>query len=156
VKHYHPSLKEVVTENSNYEWLEANISGFYIGDFVDSENQTGSISSPSFNIFSKSSESEYGTFSYQEATIFIEQADENELQNLIGEFPVGNINYYDSARTFITLKINDKIYNNLLVLLTSNIKFLSIKVAIPVWDDKEAKCLPLLKYQITYKEECGF
>ncbi|MEZ9234935.1 hypothetical protein [Shewanella sp. 10N.286.52.A9] len=150
---HHPSLDEVLEERSDYEWLEANISGFSLGNFADSENEKGDIITSSFSLFSGLSNSEYGTYSYKRATISIEEAEESLLQNLEGKFPLGSINYDDAERTFITIRLSKKLYSSLLTLLTNNIDNLIIKIAIPKWDDSEAKCLPLLKYQITYKQE---
>ena len=150
---HHPSLDEVLKESCNYEWLEANVTGFVLGDFADSENELGEISSPSFNVLANFSESEHGTYSFVKATINVELAQDNSLQNLEGEFPLGSINYYDQERTFITIRLSNKIYDKLMFLLVNNINNLCIKFALPVWDNPEVKCLPLLKYQITYKQD---
>tara|TARA_Y100000780_G_C13694809_1_gene421103 strand:+ start:12273 stop:12740 length:468 start_codon:yes stop_codon:yes gene_type:complete len=141
---HHPSLEEVLEERSDYEWLEANLSGFFLGDYVDSENEKGDISSPSFSLLSGPSNSEYEVFAYEKATISIERAEESSLQNLKGKSPLGSINFYDSEKTFITLRLSKEIYSNLLTLITNDIKNLSIKIAIPRWENTEEKCLPLV------------
>ncbi len=148
----HPSLENILQERCSYEWLDLIITGFFLGDFVDAENEKGSISSPRFNLFSGASESEHGTYSFENTTIQIEQSDESELQNLNGEKPIGSINYYDAENVGVTIKINEKLYSNLCYLLTNNIENVSLKIAIPVWGNAEAKCLPLLKYKLTYEE----
>jgi len=150
---HHPSLDEVINENCTYEWIEINVTGFVLSDFADSDNELGEISSPSFNVLASSSESEYGTYSFEKATINIELAQDTSLENLEGKFPLGSINYYDNERTFITIRLSNKIYDHLMLLLVNNINNLCIKLALPVWDNPETKCLPLLKYQIVYKQE---
>lgn len=150
---HHPSLEEVLEERSDYEWLETNITGFLLSDAADSENEKGNISSPSISLFSSQSNSEYGTFSYKKSTIKIEEAEENTLQNLEGKSPLGSINFYDADQTFIVLPISKKLYISLLPLLSNDIDNLCIRIAIPMWANPETKCLPLLKYQITYKQD---
>jgi len=150
---HHPSLVEVLQARCNYEWLEVDISGFFFGDFVDAQNGKGNVSSPSFYLISAPAQSEYGTFSFAKATIYMEQVRESELQNLIGDMPLGSFNFYEEESAGITVKVSNKIYNNLFDLLTNNMENISLKIAIPKWSDTEAKCLPLLKYQLTYEQE---
>jgi len=146
-----PSLNDIKNERCNYEWLETNISGFFLGDFVDSENEKSSISNPDFYLFSNASESEYGSIFFENAIITVKQAEEDKLQNLEGENPLGSINYYDKENSGITIFVASIIYNNLINLLTHNINNINLKVAIPIWKDENIKFLPLFKYQLTYK-----
>jgi len=150
---YHPSLDEVLKEHCNYEWLETDISGFFIGDFADSENEKGSISRPEFLMFSNASESEYGSISFERAIISIYLAKDDELQNLKGDTPLGSINYYDKDDSGININVSSKIYSHLVNLLVHDIDNISLKVAIPIWSDTSSKSLPLLKYQLVYKNE---
>jgi len=149
---HHPSLKEVVDDCADYEWLDVSINGFSLGDFADSENGIGSISSPSFRLFSGASRSEFGTYSFRNAVIDVELAKDSDLQNLKGEFPLGSINYYDTECVVIVIKISNEIYNHLLQLLLHKVENFCLKIGIPVWKDTTAKCLPLMKYQVSYKE----
>jgi hypothetical protein len=149
---HHPSLKEVIEKECGYEWLTLDICGFFIGDFADSENGKGKVSSPSFSLASNKSESEYGTYSFHKSSISIVQASEVDLNNLKGKFPLGSVNFYDEELASISIALSEKIYCNLINLLCHNTENLVIKVAIPKWHDKDCKCLPLIKYQVTYHQ----
>jgi hypothetical protein len=149
---HHPALEEVLEDACNYEWMRLHVCGFFLGDFADAENGIGEVSSPSFVLLSGPSESEQGSYSFQQSSINIIQARDDELNNLNGKFPLGSVNYYEDERVFITIALSEKIYSNLIILLCHNIENLSVKVAITKWKDEACKCLPLIKYQITYNE----
>ncbi|MBL4782647.1 MAG: hypothetical protein JKX92_10430 [Porticoccaceae bacterium] len=148
----HPSLAEVLDDQSDNEWLEVNITGFSVGDYADVENGKGQISSPSFNLSVGPSESEYGTISFNNGAVSIYKISNEALQNLEGEKPLGSINYYDPEHSGITLNLNESLYQNLIGLL-SGLRGLSLRVSFPSLDNKEVKCLPLLSYQLIYKQE---
>ena len=149
----HPSLAEVMKGDPSDEWLSVNIRGFSIGDYPDAENELGSISSPQFNLLLDASESEYGTVSFNNGVVYINQISNEDIQNLNGEKPIGSINFYDSAHTGITVNINASLYKNLISVISSNYDSLSLKVAFPSLEDKNIKCLPLMSYQLVYNQE---
>lgn len=148
----HPSLADVLKERPNNEWLDVNIIGFSIGDYAAAENGKGQISNPCFNLAVGRCQSEYGTISLSKGVVYVSNTSNEALQNLEGEKPLGSINYYDPDFCGISLNLNELLYQNLIGLL-SNFSRLSLRVSFPTLDDKEVKCLPLLSYQLVYKEE---
>lgn len=148
----HPSLAEVLEDQPGNEWLDVNITGFSIADYVDAENGKGQISSPVFNLLVGPSESEYGTISFNSGAVSICKISNEALQSLEGEKPLGSINYYDPEYSGITLNLNDSLYQNLIGLLSS-LSGLSLRISFPSLDNKKVKCLPLLSYQFIYKQE---
>lgn len=154
----HPHLREVIEEDSRYEWISLSFSGFGIANQVDSENF--SYGSPvlddlSFWLKGTACKSEFGTYSFESVRVNLSSVDSNCLENLVGDRPLGSINYYDSEFVNINLSIMPQIYSNLLSLIASDIELLNIRVAIPVWKVKEAKVLPILKYQLIYEKEAS-
>ena len=153
---YHPSLSEVLNEPTGlngFEWLTLNIEKFTFGCFSDAENEKGDITATGFNLYSCGCCSEYGTVDLKEAVIGISPCKNSQLENLDGRHPIGSINYYGPDTANITIKIPEETYTNLLLFLANNFKGLAVKVAIPIWDDAEAKCLPIIKYQLIYESE---
>jgi hypothetical protein len=153
--HHHPSLDEVIKDDSSYEWISLKIIGFAIGDYADAEHAefNSSVSDPSFSLQSSACISEYGTYSFKSVHINLSLVSSESLEKLEGKTPLGLVNYYDPEMVHINLPLKPQIYNNLLALIVSDISLLKITVAIPIWKDKEAKCLPLEKYQVMYKKE---
>lgn len=146
----HPSLEDILQERCLDEWIDFSITGLSLGDFVDSENSLGSISNPSLILHASESSSELGTFSFSEATIGLHRANESELQNLEGKWPVGCINYYEDAS--IGINVNPALYDQLILFLPSGFNKLQVRVCLPKLKDSEVKCLPILRYQIVYKD----
>lgn len=147
---HHPSLEEILQERCLDEWIHFSIIGISLGDFVDSENSLGSISSPSLILHASESSSELGTFSFSEVTIGLNRANESELQNLEGKWPVGYVNYYEGSS--IGLNVNPELYDQLILFLPSGFNKLQVKICLPKLENSETKCLPVLRYQIVYKD----
>jgi len=149
----HPSLAEVLESKSDYEWLTINVSGFTVGDFVDSENEKGSVSAPHLRLLSRYSESDSGTISYNNGVVEVSFINNDDLQSLKGEKPIGSINYYDPEYTGVSININKVIYEHIVNCLVSSGSGVTLKVAFPLLENSEIKCLPLMKYQIVCKRE---
>ena len=152
----HPHLSDVIEEGSSYEWISLSFSGFGIADQVDSENFSyGSPVTDDLDFWLKGTacRSDFGTYSFESVRANLSSVDSNCLENLVGDYPLGLINYYEPEFVNINLPLKSQIYNNLLSLIASDIKLLNIRVAIPIWKVKEAKVLPILKYQLIYKKE---
>ena len=152
----HPSLKEVLNEPTGFngcEWLTLHIKGFSFGCFSDADNDVGDITTTGFNLYSSGCYSEYGTVNLNESVIGISPDKTSKLENLKGKHPLGNINYYGPDKANITIKIPEEAYNTLLLFLANDFQGLAVKVAIPNWNDTEAKCLPIIKYQLLYEFE---
>lgn len=150
----HPTLKEALAERPSDEWLTVNISGFTLGDFPSWENSLGEISNPSFCFILGPSESDLGTVSFNRGIVSLNRVAADSIQNLEGEKPFGSINYYDSEYAAINLNVNESLYDNLVSLL-NDLHCLSLRVSIPLVEDREVKCLPLLSYQLVYEKDIG-
>ena len=153
----HPSLREIIDENLMYEWLSLKVTGFGIADQVDSTNfaydDYDVTEDMSFWLIGAACKSEFETYSFESVRINLISVDYHCLEYLQGERPLGLINYYDPENVQINLSLKPQIYNNLLSLIAGDISLLDIRIAIPVWKEKEAKVLPVLKYQVVYKQE---
>jgi hypothetical protein len=148
----HPTLEEVINERCSWEWITFDINGFFIGDFADADNGRGDVSSFNFSLFTDAAESEYGTVKFEKSVINISEEVDDNLQQLKGRAPLGSINYYETEQAHINITLNTRLYNSILNLLNNCIDNLEVKVAIPVWENSEAKVLPLLKYQVSYQK----
>lgn len=148
----HPTLNEVLKDQPDHEWLNITVSGFSISDFPNCENPLGEISNPNFSLLLGPSESEFGTIAFNRGVASVNRASNESLQNLEGDKPLGSINYYDPEYTGLTVNVNESLYDNLLSLL-SDLRCLSLRVSIPSLDDKDVKCLPILSYQLVYKQD---
>lgn len=145
------TLAQALDDRAMTEQLNIKIRGFVIGDFADSENSIGSISSPSFSLLAGYSVSEHGRVEVRSGNVVIYKTSNEEIQNLQGDTPLGSINYYDPDYVGVNLRLNDSMHSNLLSLLTDHTK-LTLRVSFPKLDDKNIKLLPLMSYQIVYKQ----
>ena len=150
---HHPSLQEVLETKPLDEWLELPISSLSFKDFADSENSLGSISSPDLSLSCDRPKSEYGTYNFESVSVAIVQSSEKAIQQLQGKHPLGGINYYNEQHPGVWICLSKKTLKQILILISGSIKGLKFRVAIPKWDDKEIKCLPLLRYQFFYDKE---
>gem|GEM_PF-3777795 len=153
---YHPSLNEALNQPEGlniYEWLTLKIKGFSFACFSDADNEKGDVTTTGFNLYSYECYSEYGTINLNKAVIGISPYKKSQLESLEGKHPLGSINYYDPERASIIIKIPEEAYTNLLLFLANDYQGLSVKIAIPTWNDIEAKCLPIIKYALVYEYE---
>lgn len=152
----HPTLREVIEENIPYEWMSLEFCGFGIADQVDATDFADESSVEddlSFWLKGAACKSEFHTYSFEAIRINLSSVDEHDVEYLVGERPLGLINYYDSENVQINLPLKSPIYKNLFLLVASDISSLNIRIAIPIWREKEAKVLPILKYQLFYEKD---
>ena len=148
---HHPSLNEVLENDCDYEWLDLSIESLTIKDWANSSGRVGNISEMQFFILCGHCSSEYGTYSFQNTRLQITADNEETIQNLTGNYPLGSINYYADECPTINLNITEKLYNHIFPFIVRDLSGLRVRITIPDWADKEAKCLPLTDYQVFYE-----
>ena len=149
---HHPSLNEVLEDNCNGEWMSLSVEKLVIRDWADAENMKGEICNMEFSILCGPCSSDYGSFSFDNVSLNIYPSEEDQIQNLEGDFPLGSINFYEKACPTVNLKLPKNLVAHLLPFIASELSGFRVRISIPVWEDRLAKCLPLMSYQVFYEK----
>jgi hypothetical protein len=152
---HHPSLEEVLAERCSDEWIDIPVNKIVIRDWANAENKKGDITNTSVHLRSGPCTSEHGTFSFGSMALYINHIEEDQIQNLIGESPLGMINYYEESCPTVSLNLTTQLMSYLLPLVANDLNGLSIRVSIPIWSNKDVKCLPLMDYQVAYEKSAN-
>jgi len=150
---HHPSLEEVLNEESLYEWMSLAPIRMTIKDWIDAEDGNGERGLMQFIIECGPASSEYSSFDFPSVVVNLYSVPEKEIQNLEGKFPLGSINYYEQSCPTININLKEKLYSTLLPFISNDLSGLRMKVSIPKWEEESSKCLPLLSYQVFYEKE---
>jgi len=150
---HHPSLNEVTEKECSHEWMSLSPQNLTISDWVDSENTEGDRCNMEFIILCGPASSEYDTYSFQSISLNICSVPEKKIQKLEGKFPLGLINFYEKECPTINVNLSEDLFTRLLPFMANDLAGLCVKVSIPRWEDKSAKCLPLLSYQVFYEQQ---
>ncbi|WP_372879092.1 hypothetical protein [Spongiibacter marinus] len=149
----HPSLKDILEEQSGYEWMSLSPEKLTIRDWADAENVEGDRCNMEFFILCGPASSEYGTYSFNNILVNIYAVPEKQIQALEGKSPLGLINYYEEECPTINLNLSEALLERLLPFIASDLGGFRVRVSVPKWKDESAKCLPLLSYQVFYERE---
>ena len=150
---HHPSLSEVLDAQCLADWMTLVPRNMTIKDWIDSEDPNGDRGSMEFFFECGETSSESGGFNFPNVILNLSVTSEKTIQELEGDFPLGTINYYDSSCPSINVNLKEQMYRTLLPFLANKIANFRLRVSIPDWQDKSAKCLPLMSYQVFYERE---
>lgn len=150
---HHPTLDEVLSNSCLAEWIKLRVESLRIQDWVDAENQAVDRTNPEFLLLGSSFESELGSIAGNAFTVSLREVTNESLQTLAEERPVGSINFYDPNDVYITLNLNTRVFDKIIAACATRFSGLSLRISVPEWDDKTAKMLPLLSYQIRHEVE---
>jgi len=150
---YHPTLSEVLDQKVGDEWIDLKINSILLREWADSGNSKGDRSNPELYLGCDAGESEYGSISFDSASLCINSTTKENIEELSGERPLGGINFYDKKVANIHIEVEEEFLKKLLLFLARDVRNLEVRVSIPQYEDKESKYLPLLSYQLTYSKE---
>ncbi|KXI27801.1 hypothetical protein [Paraglaciecola hydrolytica] len=149
----HPSLNDVLEGRCNVEWIALSAEKLVIRDWADSENSKGDICNMELSILCGPCSSEYEIYNFGSVSLNIYSVEEEQIQNLEGDSPLGSINFYEEACPTINVKLSKKLVAHLLPFIANDLSGLRVRISIPDWEDKLAKFLPLMSYQVFYEKD---
>ena len=150
---YHPSLKEVLEKDDSIseEWAEFSVKGLSWNMWVSAERVIGEQPDPEYHFSCSSLRSEYRTFSYDNVFLNFEITTTENIKNLAGDsMPLGAFNYYSENDAIVNITITQNAYDDIIKLVLSGTGDLTVRIAIPKWEDPECKCVPITGYQLIF------
>ncbi len=153
---YHPSLKEVLEKDNSHtdEWAELTVKGFGWSVWVSAERVIGEQPTPEYGFSCGPLRSEYRTFSFDNVFVNFELTTEENLKHLKGApMPLGAFSYYSDNEAIVTLCVTPEVYNDIITSMRGNTGVLTVRVAIPQWDDSECKAVPITQYQLIFNSK---
>jgi hypothetical protein len=146
---HHPSLSEALKSECDVEWLELNLESLTIKDWANSRSEIGNICEMAFIIVGQHCSSEYGTHNFKKTVLNVFVVEEELIQNLKGDYPLGSIQYYEEDCVSLNINITEKLLSHLLPFIANDLSGLKVRVSIP--DLNFINCLPLMDYQVFYE-----
>lgn len=153
--HHHPSLAEVLEAGCSDEWIELRIRRITLSNWIDPENSPNDRTNPSVSLVAEDCQSEYGTYNFQNVHVSIQSTSQDVLKTLNEKFPLGSINYYEEGSAHFNVVVDETHVQTILDATLRDPSGLRFRVAIPIWEDTEAKCLPLIQNQVFYTASTG-
>lgn len=111
------------------------------------------VSTTLFFLKAKSLSSECGSLDFNDVKVFLEPVDSDNINNLSGERPLGELNFYQPNDVTLLINLKVDVFNRLISLLMDNLDNLSLGFSIPDWTDKTCKILPIIQYKLFYQLE---
>ena len=150
---HHPSLKEVLEKDNSLEdeWVEFTVNGFGWSVWVSAERVIGEQPSPEHGFSCSPLSSEFGSFSQENVFLNFELTTNENIKLLKGDpMPLGAFSYYSENEAIVTIGVTSEVYENIISSLRCNAGKLTVRVAIPKWDDSKCKCVPITQYQFIF------